>query len=67
MSGLPIIQQRAFVARLNLTQFRNHARLDLYTEGGPVCLVGPNGAGKTNILEARVTFGARAGLARGGP
>jgi DNA replication and repair protein RecF len=50
------------VARLNLTQFRNHARLDLHTNGGPVCLVGPNGAGKTNILEALSLLGPGRGL-----
>jgi DNA replication and repair protein RecF len=54
--------QRAFVARLNLTQFRNHARLDLETSGQPVCLFGPNGAGKTNILEALSLLGPGRGL-----
>jgi DNA replication and repair protein RecF len=54
--------QRAFVARLNLTQFRNHARLDLETRDGPVCLFGPNGAGKTNILEALSLLGPGRGL-----
>lgn len=40
------------IARLALTDFRNHA--DLVLEPGPgfVLLSGPNGAGKTNILEA---------------
>ena len=54
--------QRAFVARLNLTQFRNHARLELETQDGPVCLFGPNGAGKTNILEALSLLGPGRGL-----
>lgn len=54
--------QRAFVARLNLTQFRNHARLDLETTDAPVCLFGPNGAGKTNILEALSLLGLGKGL-----
>jgi DNA replication and repair protein RecF len=54
--------QRAFVARLNLTQFRNHPRLDLETRDGPVCLFGPNGAGKTNILEALSLLGPGRGL-----
>jgi DNA replication and repair protein RecF len=56
------ISQRAFVARLNLTQFRNHARLDLETDDQPVCLFGPNGAGKTNILEALSLLGPGKGL-----
>jgi DNA replication and repair protein RecF len=56
------VAQRAYVARLNLTQFRNHPRLDLETEGGPVCLFGPNGAGKTNILEALSLLGPGRGL-----
>jgi DNA replication and repair protein RecF len=54
--------QRAFVARLNLTQFRNHPRLDLETRDGPVCLFGPNGAGKTNIIEALSLLGPGRGL-----
>jgi DNA replication and repair protein RecF len=53
---------RSFVARLNLTQFRNHPRLDLETRDGPVCLFGPNGAGKTNILEALSLLGPGRGL-----
>ena len=53
---------RAFVRRLNLTQFRNHARLDLETNDAPVCLFGPNGAGKTNILEALSLLGPGRGL-----
>lgn len=53
---------RAFVARLSLTQFRNHPRLDIETTDGPVCLVGPNGAGKTNILEALSLLGPGRGL-----
>ena len=62
MSAADAIGQRAFVARLNLTQFRNHARLDLETTHGPVCLFGPNGAGKTNILEALSLLGPGRGL-----
>ena len=56
------MSQRAFVARLSLTQFRNHPRLDLETRDGPVCLFGPNGAGKTNILEALSLLGPGRGL-----
>jgi DNA replication and repair protein RecF len=44
--------RRAAVLRLRLTDFRNHARLDLDTGGRTAVLVGPNGAGKTNVLEA---------------
>jgi DNA replication and repair protein RecF len=40
------------LARLSLTDFRNHAALDLQPGPGFVCLHGQNGAGKTNILEA---------------
>ncbi len=40
------------VSRLTLTDFRNHAALDLELDARPVVLFGPNGAGKTNILEA---------------
>lgn len=57
-----IATPRAFVQRLNLTQFRNHPRLDLETGDGPVCLFGPNGAGKTNILEALSLLGPGRGL-----
>lgn len=40
------------LARLTLTDFRNHASLQLQPGPGFVCLHGENGAGKTNILEA---------------
>ncbi|GAA4009069.1 DNA replication/repair protein RecF [Sphingomonas swuensis] len=40
------------LARLTLTDFRNHAGLELRPGPGFVCLHGENGAGKTNILEA---------------
>lgn len=40
------------LSRLALTDFRNHAGLDLNPGPGFVCLFGENGAGKTNILEA---------------
>jgi DNA replication and repair protein RecF len=40
------------LARLTLTDFRNHATLDLKPGPSFVCLHGENGAGKTNILEA---------------
>jgi DNA replication and repair protein RecF len=41
-----------FVARLTLTDFRNHASTVLHPGAGLVVLAGQNGAGKTNILEA---------------
>ena len=41
-----------FVARLSLTDFRNHASSEIGARPGLVVLAGPNGAGKTNILEA---------------
>lgn len=40
------------IARLSLTNFRNHAALELSAGPGLVALYGANGAGKTNILEA---------------
>jgi DNA replication and repair protein RecF len=50
------------VARLALTDFRNHAALDLELDARPVCLFGPNGAGKTNILEALTMLAPGRGL-----
>ena len=40
------------VARLSLTDFRNHRDALIESECGFVLMSGPNGAGKTNILEA---------------
>ena len=40
------------IARLALTDFRNHAAATLVPGPGFVLLSGANGAGKTNILEA---------------
>jgi DNA replication and repair protein RecF len=40
------------LARLALTDFRNHAELTLAPGAGLVLLTGLNGSGKTNILEA---------------
>lgn len=40
------------IARLSLTDFRNHADASLDVAPGFVLLSGPNGAGKTNLLEA---------------
>ena len=51
-----------YVARLTLTDFRNHAALDLELDSRPVCLFGPNGAGKTNILEGLTMLAPGRGL-----
>ena len=40
------------IARLTLTDFRNHASAEIAAGAGFVLLSGPNGAGKTNVLEA---------------
>jgi DNA replication and repair protein RecF len=50
------------IARLTLTNFRNHAALDLALDARPVCLFGPNGAGKTNVLEALTMLAPGRGL-----
>lgn len=42
----------ASIARLSLTDFRNHRNAALDVAPGFVLLSGPNGSGKTNILEA---------------
>lgn len=41
-----------FLKQLNLTNFRNYARLDLNFNNRPTILIGDNAAGKSNILEA---------------
>ncbi|MCR6644990.1 MAG: DNA replication/repair protein RecF [Terricaulis sp.] len=50
------------IARLSLTDFRNHAALTLELDSRPVCLHGPNGAGKTNIIEALTMLAPGRGL-----
>lgn len=40
------------LARLSLTDFRNHPAMELRPQTQFIALHGPNGAGKTNILEA---------------
>jgi DNA replication and repair protein RecF len=50
------------IARLTLTNFRNHTALDMQLDARPVCLFGPNGAGKTNILEALTMLAPGRGL-----
>lgn len=50
------------IKRLILTQFRNHARLEINPNSKAIALVGPNGTGKTNILEAISILGQGRGL-----
>ena len=50
------------LTRLRLTDFRNHASLDVKLDPRPVCLWGSNGAGKTNVLEAISQLGPGRGL-----
>ncbi|HMT43671.1 MAG TPA: AAA family ATPase, partial [Chakrabartia sp.] len=40
------------LARLTLSDFRNHASARIDAAPGFIVLVGENGAGKTNVLEA---------------
>jgi DNA replication and repair protein RecF len=54
------------LARLTLTDYRNHRKLELQPGPGFVCLHGQNGAGKTNILEAISMLAPGRGL-RGSP
>ena len=56
--------ERVWVERLRLTNFRNYAELTLNVGPGPVVLTGPNGAGKTNLLEAVSLLSAGQGLRR---
>jgi DNA replication and repair protein RecF len=53
-----------WISRLVLTDFRNHARLELNLDRRPVVLAGANGAGKTNVLEAVSLLAAGQGLRR---
>jgi DNA replication and repair protein RecF len=52
------------LARLVLTDVRNHAALTLAPGPGFVVLTGPNGAGKTNVLEAVSLLAPGRGLRR---
>ncbi len=52
------------LARLSLTDFRNHAGAELLAGQGLVALFGENGAGKTNILEAISLLAPGRGLRR---
>jgi DNA replication and repair protein RecF len=57
-------EQRVWIERLRLTNFRNYAELTLDVGPGPIVLTGPNGAGKTNLLEAVSLLAAGQGLRR---
>ena len=57
---------RLWVERLSLTDFRNYEALSLDLGPEPVVLAGANGSGKTNILEAVSLLAAGQGL-RGAP
>jgi len=52
------------IARLSLTDFRNHAAAEMRAGPGLVALHGDNGAGKTNILEAISLLAPGRGLRR---
>lgn len=52
------------LSRLVLTDFRNHADLQLAPASGFVVLTGHNGAGKTNVLEAVSLLAPGRGLRR---
>jgi DNA replication and repair protein RecF len=54
------------LARLTLTQFRNHRATRLEGPGQFNLLVGENGAGKTNVLEALSLLAPGRGLRRAG-
>jgi DNA replication and repair protein RecF len=56
--------EQTHVARLQLTDFRNYARLSLELQPGIVVLAGENGAGKTNLLEAISLLSPGRGLRR---
>lgn len=53
-----------WIARLQLTAFRNYRFAELETGGEPLVLTGPNGAGKTNLLEAVSFLAPGRGLRR---
>ena len=52
------------IARLVLTDFRNHPALELKPGAGFVVMTGENGAGKTNVLEAISLLAPGRGLRR---
>ena len=50
------------LTRLDLTDFRNHARLSWQPAAAISVIAGPNGSGKTNLLEAISLLGPGRGL-----
>lgn len=56
----------AYIARLDLSGFRNYRHCRLEAPLGPVVLTGENGAGKTNLLEAISLLAPGRGLRRAG-
>lgn len=52
------------IESLKLTNFRNHAASQIYTDGLTVVIHGENGAGKTNLLEAVSFLSPGRGLRR---
>ncbi len=62
--NLPIEDDRLWVERLAVTDFRNYVTATLELDMRPVVLVGDNGAGKTNLLEAVSLLAAGHGLRR---
>lgn len=50
--------------RLRLTDFRNHASVEIEPDGASVVFTGENGAGKTNLLEAISLLAPGRGLRR---
>src|SRR5262249_14550222 len=65
--GERAVTHHLHISRLTLTEFRNHAALDLALDSRPVCLFGANGAGKTNILEALTMLAPGRGLRSASP
>jgi len=65
--ALPGADRRSRIDRLALTEFRNHAALELESGGRSMALAGENGAGKTNILEALSFLSPGKGLRRAAP
>ncbi len=55
-------QQRVWLEKLSLTNFRNYGAVSLCLSPAPVVLLGQNGCGKTNLLEAVSLLGAGKGL-----
>jgi len=65
-AGVPAdaLDQRVWIERLQLTDFRNYRSLSLSVGPSPVVLTGANGSGKTNLLEAVSLLTSGQGLRR---